>query len=81
MRKLTVAAIILIIFVSFVAYTEWEKRRFINSLPKPPTVKQTVETHSHHHVEPEQVSPSNIVDVESEVIVEEHTDSAELPYQ
>jgi hypothetical protein len=80
MRKLTVATIIFIIFVSvFVGYTEWEKRRFINSLPKPLNVKQTVETHSHHHDEPEQVSPSNIVDFESEVIVEEHTDSAELP--
>lgn len=80
MRKLTVAAIIFIIFVSgFVAYTEWEKRRFINSLPKPLTVKQTVETHSHHHDEPVQAAPSNIVDFGAEVIVEERTDSAQLP--
>jgi hypothetical protein len=80
MKKLTVAAIIFIIFVSgFVVYTEWEKRRFINSLPKPLTVKQTVETHSHHHDEPVQVAPSNIVDFGAEVIVEERTDSAQLP--
>lgn len=79
MRKLTVAAIIFIIFVSgFVAYTEWEKRRFINSLPKPLKVKQTVETHPHHH-ETEQAAPSNIVDFGSEVIAKEHTDSAQLP--
>lgn len=79
MRKLTVAAILFIIFVSgFVAYTEWEKRRFINSLPKPLTVKQTVETHPHHH-EPEQAAPSNIVDFGAEVIVEERTDAAQLP--
>lgn len=79
MRKLTVATILFIIFVSgFVAYTEWEKRRFINSLPKPLTVKQDVETHSHHH-EPEQVAPSNIVDFGVEVIVEARTDSGQLP--
>ena len=80
MRKLTVAAIIFIIFVSgFVVYTEWDKRRFINSLPKPPTVKQTVETHSHHYDEPVQAAPSNIVESASEIIVEERTDSAQLP--
>ena len=80
MRKLTVAAIIFIIFVSgFVVYTEWDKRRFINSLPKPLTVKQTVETHSHHHSEPVQAAPSNIVDFGSEVIVKERTDSTQLP--
>lgn len=80
MKKLTVAAIIFIIFVSgFVVYTEWDKRRFINSLPKPLKVKQTVETHSHHHDEPVQTALSNIVEFAPEIIVEERTDSAQLP--
>lgn len=80
MRKLTLAAILFIIFVSgLVIYAEWEKRRFINTLPKLLPVKETVETHSHPHDEPGQAAPSPTVDFEAEVIVEEHTDAVLLP--
>lgn len=54
-------------------YTKWDNQRFADSLPKPPTVEQTVVTHSDPHEDPVPATPSSTFGVDSEPGAEENT--------
>ncbi|MCY3722280.1 MAG: hypothetical protein OXG97_08685 [Candidatus Poribacteria bacterium] len=71
MKKIWIGAIISVAFVcSVLVYTEWDKRRFMDSLPQPPVVEQIVNTHTdphlHTHDDPVPTPHSNTVRVDSE---------------
>ena len=77
MKKWVIGAIVAVAFAcSIFFYTEWEKRRFVDSLPQPPVVEQIVDTHPHPHphTHDDPVPPSsNTVGVDSEPGAEENT--------
>lgn len=78
MKKLMIGAILSVAFTCGIfVYTEWDKRRFINSLPKPPTVEQPVDTPPKPQAPPQDApipaTPSNTVVFESETVAEENT--------
>lgn len=82
MRKLIFATIVCMLFViGIVVYTEWDKKKFVESLPKPPTVEQSVNTPVHRHDAPVPETPSEAVEseaVEDESMAEENTDTGQI---
>ena len=79
MKKLTIGAILSVAFACGIfVYTEWDNQRFVDSLPKPPTVEQAVVTHSHPHEDPVPATPSNTGVFESETVAEEDTTTEQM---
>ena len=82
MRKWMIGTILTVAFACGIFfYTEWNTQRYVDSLPKPPIVEQTVDTHSHPHPHPHDApvpaTSSNTVVFESETVAEENTVTAE----
>lgn len=86
MRKWLIAPIIFVAFAcSVLVYTEWENQRFVDSLPKPPTVEQqSVDTHPHPHDHPHphedpvpETPPSNARVFDTQTILIENSVSPE----
>ena len=78
MKKIWIGAILSVAFACGIfVYTEWDKRRFVDSLPQPPVVEQIVNTHTHPHPhthdDPVPTPHSNTVGVDSEPGGEENT--------
>ena len=79
MKKLMIGAILSVAFACGIfVYTEWDNQRFVDSLPKPPTVEQAVVTHSHPHEDPVPATPSNTGVFESETVAEEDTTTEQM---
>lgn len=79
MRKWLIAPFIFVAFACGIfVYTEWETRRFADSLPTPPTVEQqSVDTHPHDyphpHEDPVPATPSNASGFDTQTIIRENS--------
>ena len=83
MKKLMIGAILAVALACGIfVYTEWENKRFTDSLPKSPSVEQqTVDAHPHSHPHPHEhpapTTDSNTGAFESETIIIENSVSTE----
>ena len=83
MKKLMIGAILAVALACGIfVYTEWESKRFTDSLPKSPSVEQqTVDAHPHSHLHPHEhpapTTDSNTGAFESETIIIENSVSTE----
>ncbi len=79
MKKLMIGAILSVAFACGIfVYTEWDNQRFVDSLSKPPTVEQTVDTYSHPHEDAVPATPSNTGVFESETVAEKDTTTEQM---
>ena len=79
MKKLMIGAILAVALACGIfVYTEWENKRFTDSLPESPSVEQqTVDAHPHPHEHPAPATDSNTGAFESETIIIENSVSTE----
>ena len=85
MKKWMIVSILSVVFACGIfVYTEWVNRRFVDALPKPPTVEQqSVDTplhpheHPHPHEDPVPATPSNANVFDTQTILIENSTSPE----